>query len=115
MELLVRSWRQWCRLYGAPLQYKDFYGQNGTIELSLIERLLMNIIAMLADLLGSRTLGLAIRLIPYIGKAWDKAKADEWIFDKIKGHVPNATFDEMKQVIATGKAFTAACYAFLHK
>lgn len=110
----MRSYRQRCRLTGAPLRYKDVFEQSGIIELSLIERLHMNIVALLADLLGSRTLGLAIRLIPYIGKAYDKAKGDEWIYDKIKGHTPNATLDEMKEVIKTGKAFTAACYAFLH-
>lgn len=89
----------------------------------------MNIIAYLADFLGSKTLGLSVRLIPLLGKAWDKVngkiwdspKANQWIYDSIKKHLPKGddgepkgTLEEMKDVIQTGKAFTAACYAFLN-
>lgn len=37
----------------------------------------MNIIAYLAELLGSKTIGLAVRLIPLLGRAYEASKADE--------------------------------------
>lgn len=75
----------------------------------------MNIIALLADLLGSKTISLAVRLIPLLGRAFDKSHADEWIYDKIDDRFKNSTFDEFKDVLSTGKAFMTACYKFLHK
>lgn len=74
----------------------------------------MNIIAYLAELLGSKTIGLAVRLIPLLGRAFESGKADKWIFDKIKGNLKNGTLEEFQEVLSTGKAFMKACYAFLN-
>lgn len=75
----------------------------------------MGIIKFLADLFGSQTLALCIRLIPLLGRAYDTNKGDEWIFEHVKKFTPNATLEEMKELIHAGKEFTKACYHFLHK
>lgn len=81
----------------------------------------MGILAYLAELLGSKTIGLAVRLIPLLGRAFESGKADKWIFDKIKGKLPKdgdnqpkGTLEEFQNVLATGKEFMKACYAFLN-
>lgn len=66
--------------------------------------------------LGSRTLSLALSLIPLLGEAFDFKHPDLWVFEKIPRRLrKNATLAEFEQVIMTGKAFIKACYSFFHK
>jgi hypothetical protein len=69
----------------------------------------------LASFIGSNTLGLALTLIPLLGRAFEKGHADEWIYDKLPSKIKaKGSLTELGGVLSTGKAFIKAVWAFLH-
>lgn len=70
----------------------------------------------LTSILPSKTLRLAVLLVPILGRAFDLNKADDWIYGKLPDKVKEkGTLNEFEDVLKTGKAFLKAVYEFLHK
>lgn len=65
---------------------------------------------------GSRTIGLALKLIPLLHKAYKASKADDWVMAQLKKRLPEtATEAEMMALIVAARGFIQACWNFFHK
>ena len=70
----------------------------------------------LLSLFPSRTVGMALTVLPLLSRAFDLSKADDWVYDKLpESFKANGTFQEFQAILRTGKDFLSACYEFLHK
>lgn len=70
---------------------------------------------LLTNALGSRTVTLALTLLPLLSQAFDSSHADDWVFDHLPARLKkNANLQEFDNVLTTGKAFLKACHAFFH-
>ena len=71
---------------------------------------------MLFSLFPSRTIALALTLLPILSRAFDFSKSDEWIFNKLPNSVKEkGTISELQEVFQAGKDFIHACWEFFHK
>lgn len=76
----------------------------------------MKFSAFIDALRGSRTLSLAISLVPLLGSAFKEGKGDAWVFEKIPFSLrQNATLEKFDKVLASGKLFIQDCWEFFHK
>lgn len=70
----------------------------------------------LFDFFPSRTVALALSVLPLASRAFDLKQTDEWIYEKLGQKTKErGTLEEFREVIVTAKAFLNACWAFLHK
>lgn len=65
----------------------------------------------LIDFIASKTVGLALTLVPLLSSAFNAGHADEWIYKQLPKPIKDRmTLAEMHEVLSTGKAFMKACF-----